>query len=41
VNVSADMARVLQDNADFTLVSRGMIEAKGKGAMEMFGLTRV
>ncbi len=41
VNLSAAMANGLRGNPEFTLESRGMIEVKGKGAMEMFLLRAV
>jgi len=40
VNISADMATALQDIADFAIESRGAIDVKGKGAMEMYLVTR-
>jgi len=36
VSISAEMAAALQDFADFTIESRGTVEVKGKGAMEMY-----
>jgi len=38
INVSGDVARVLQAEGRFQLESRGLIDVKGKGAMEMFVL---
>ena len=39
VNISADTASILRDLAEFSIESRGTIEVKGKGTMEMFLLT--
>ncbi len=40
VNISANMAAALQGIADFAIESRGTIDVKGKGAMEMYLVAR-
>jgi len=40
VNISQTTYELLKDDPDFAFQSRGQIEAKGKGAMEMYFVTR-
>jgi len=39
INISADMQRALAPSPEFTFTSRGTIDVKGKGAMEMYFLS--
>jgi class 3 adenylate cyclase len=40
VNISGTTYELVKDNSDFTFTSRGKIEAKGKGEMEMYFVSR-
>ena len=40
VNISESTYKLLRDDPDFTFESRGKIQAKGKGEIEMYFVTK-